>query len=94
MARQDELVKVSGRHVAGDHRTDVFGRYAGPRQRRTGCLDAQVGGRDVAKRATVVDHRGANAFVHPHVSKRIEKTFGCHDGDVQGVGLGLKPRVG
>jgi len=85
VARQEELVKVARRHIAGDDRSDLGGGDASALQSVAGGLDAEVGGRDVAQRTAVVDHGRAHAFVHPHIGKRVEKSFGIHRCSLTGL---------
>jgi hypothetical protein len=41
-------------------------------------FDPEVSGRDVAQSTAVIDHGRAHALVHPHIGKRVEKSFGAH----------------
>ena len=78
VARQEELVEVARRHVAGDDRADVRARHASTGQCLACGLDAEVGRRHMADRATVVDHRGANAVEQPDVVEGVEESLLCH----------------
>ena len=78
VARQKELVEVAGRHVAGDHGVDVGGRDGSTGQRGARRLDAQVGGRDMAQRAAVIDHGRAHAVEQVQVLKGVEEAFLRH----------------
>ena len=78
VARQKELVKVAWGHVASDDGADFGGGDARAFQGFTGSFDAQIGRRDVAQSAAVIDHGRAHALVHPHIGKRVEKSFGGH----------------
>ena len=78
VAGQEELVKVARGHVAGDDRADLGGGDACALQSFAGGFDAEVCGRDVTQCAAIVHHGRAHAFVHPHIGKRVEKSFGSH----------------
>ena len=95
VAWQEELIKVARGHVAGEHRANVFGWNVCTLQGFARGFDAHVGGGDVAQGTTVIDHRGANAFVHPHVFEGIEKSGLAHDATfrISKLGGGLQDEV-
>jgi hypothetical protein len=72
--RQEELIEVPGRHVAGHHRAYVPAGNPRAGQGRTCGLDAQIGGGYVAQRAAVVHHGRAHAVEQENVVEGVEES--------------------